>query len=131
MRFPLKAVLFFTLLSLSTGLMAASRFVFVSFSMPEPLLIQTLQDATRLHIPAVLNGLHHNSMKETAEQLMKLPFGLQVQIDPTAFERFDIQHVPALVVEHTKCFDVIYGHLPLAEGLERIARHGTCHKESL
>ena len=33
--------------------------VFVSFSMPENLLKQTLSESARLHIPAILNGLYH------------------------------------------------------------------------
>jgi conjugal transfer pilus assembly protein TrbC len=101
--------------------------VFVSFSMPDTLLIETLKDSARLNIPAYLNGLHHNSMQETAAKIMKLSQevkGLSLQIDPTAFERFGITQVPALVVANSQNFDVIYGHLPLQEGLMRIAGSG-------
>lgn len=103
--------------------------VFVSFSMPQVLLMQTLKDSARLHIPATLNGLHHNSMMETAHIVGALSNEvphLQLQIDPTAFERFGITQVPALVVEDRGCFDVLYGNFPLKEGLERIARQGEC-----
>ena len=97
--------------------------------MPQALLMDTLKDSARLHIPAQLNGLHHNSMMETANLVSALSNevpNLQLQIDPTAFERFGITQVPALVVDDRECFDVVYGHLPLKEGLERIAIHGEC-----
>lgn len=108
---------------------APHAFVFVSFSMPNALLMDTLKDSARLHIPATLNGLHHNSMMETVSLVGVLSNqvpNLNLQIDPTAFERYGIQQVPALVVEEGGCFDVIYGYLPLKEGLERIASHGEC-----
>ncbi|MCX7118723.1 MAG: type-F conjugative transfer system pilin assembly protein TrbC [Legionellales bacterium] len=107
----------------------ANTYVFVSFSMPETLMIETLQECERLHIPAILNGLYQNSMPETAKQILALSNqipNLSLQIDPTAFERFNIHQVPALVVARGNCFDVIYGTLPLAEGLDRIKRKGEC-----
>ncbi|OGV51931.1 MAG: type-F conjugative transfer system pilin assembly protein TrbC [Legionellales bacterium RIFCSPHIGHO2_12_FULL_42_9] len=107
----------------------ANTYVFVSFSMPETLMIETLQECERLHIPAILNGLYQNSMPETAKKVMALSNqipNLSLQIDPTAFERFNIHQVPALVVEQGDCFDVIYGTLPLVEELDRIQRRGEC-----
>lgn len=100
--------------------------VFVSFSMPSQLLRQTLMDGAHLHIPVILNGLHHNSMKETAQKVMALSQdipGLNLQIDPTQFERFGIHQVPALVVSEGAQFDVIYGNLPLKDALSRITHH--------
>ena len=97
--------------------------------MPENLMIEALQECERLHIPAILNGLYQNSMPETAKKVMALSNqtpNLSLQIDPTAFERFNIHQVPALVVSSDDCFDVIYGTLPLSEGLERITRRGEC-----
>jgi len=116
-------------LLLSNASHAATAHVFVSFSMPDRLLIDTLTDSARLGIPATLNGLTHNSMMETATKVGLLSNqvpNLNLQIDPTAFERFEISQVPALVVEKNGCFDVIYGHLPLMEGLNRISSHGAC-----
>ena len=124
--------LFLTLLGLSSVANAASSQVFVSFSMPYQLLIETLRDAARLNIPVTLNGLHHNSMQETIELILKLTNEVPsaaLQIDPTAFERFGIHQVPALVVEANDCFDVIYGNLPLEEGLSRIQHLGQCSQQ--
>lgn len=114
-------------LLVSTAIQATHVAVFISFSMPEMLLEETLKDSVRLKIPAYLNGLYRNSMPETAIKVMALSQripDLNLQIDPTAFERFGIQQVPALVVENGGAFDVIYGHLPLKEGLLRIANRG-------
>lgn len=110
-----------------TSLNAAQVSVFVSFSMPERLLQETLKESARLSIPAYLNGLYHDSMPETALKVMALSEhipNLNLQIDPIAFERFGIHQVPALVVSNTQAFDVIYGHLPLKEGLSRMAGRG-------
>jgi len=124
-----KALVILVGICMSFVSMAANTYVFVSFSMPENLMIETLQECERLHIPAVLNGLYQNSMPETAKKVMTLSNqipNLSLQIDPIAFERFNIHQVPALVAEQGDCFDVIYGTLPLAEGLERIKRRGEC-----
>jgi conjugal transfer pilus assembly protein TrbC len=66
-------------------------------------------------------------MRETALKVMALSEripDLNLQIDPTAFERFGIHQVPALVVSQSQAFDVIYGHLPITEGLSRMAARG-------
>ena len=81
--------------------------VFVSFSMPETLLKQTLKESACFRIPAILNGLHQNSMPATMKKIMELSKEipqLNLQIDPTAFERFAITQVPALVVEKDNIF---------------------------
>ena len=97
--------------------------IFVSFSMPEKLLKETLKESANLKIPAYLNGLYHDSMPETAIKIMQLSKdipNLNLQIDPTAFERFAIHKVPALVVSNERNFDVVYGNLSIKEGLSYI-----------
>lgn len=109
------------------ALAAPTAEVFVSFSMPKNLLEQTLEECARLKVPAYLTGLYHDSMPETAMKIMdmskRVP-GLNLQIDPTRFERFGIQQVPALVVVNDTAFDVIYGHLSIRDGLLRITSRG-------
>lgn len=111
------------LLLLALKAHAIEPMVFVSFSMPEVLLKQTLQEAASYQIPVLLNGLIDNSMAKTAEKLMVLSEvipNLTLEIDPTAFERFGIHQVPALVVAEGRRFDVLYGNLPIKEGLYRL-----------
>jgi conjugal transfer pilus assembly protein TrbC len=112
---------------LSGHIWSANAYVFVSFSMPEPLMSETLTESARLHIPALLNGLIDNSMPQTVKKIQILSTlvpNLDLQIDPTAFERFGITQVPALVVEQGGAFDVLYGNLTLKEGLRRLAHEG-------
>ena len=116
--------------ALSTGLASPKAQIFVSFAMPETLLKQTLKESARLRIPAILNGLHQNSMPATMKKIMELSKEipeLNLQIDPTAFERFAITQVPALVVEQDNIFDVIYGNLTLEAALMRIKESGETH----
>ncbi len=117
----------------SAGPLFADSQVFVSFSMPERLLEETLAESARLHIPANLNGLVNDSMPDTIARITALSErvpDLSLQIDPTAFERYNITQVPALVVDTGDCFDVIYGTRTLTENLNRIARSGACARQS-
>jgi len=101
--------------------------VFVSFSMPTNLLSETLKESGELNLPVYINGLFHNSMPETARKIMRLSAkvpNLNLQIDPTLFERYAITKVPAVVVEKNRHFDVIYGHLSIHECLQRIIDAG-------
>lgn len=124
----MKRIVWFLLVIVTkTSFAMASVHVFVSFSMPETLLIQTFKEAERLDVPVYINGFHKNSMKLTAQKIMeyseKVP-NLNLQIDPTAFDKYSINQVPAVVVDNGKVFDVIYGNLKLAASLERIATLG-------
>jgi conjugal transfer pilus assembly protein TrbC len=122
-------ILLTSLLIIISTFAHAKMYVFVSFAMPHQLLVETLQESNRLHIAPVLNGLYHNSMLDTTHELMSLSKeipNVQLQVDPTLFERFSIEKVPALVVTSKSCFDVIYGNLALSEGIQRIQRQGEC-----
>lgn len=82
--------------------------IFISLSMPEASLRSLLVEAARTDSPLVLRGLVENSMKRTVARLSEL-LGTQdddttgaptpsLAIDPTLFERFDIDKVPAFVL---------------------------------
>lgn len=100
--------------------------------MPEKLLEATLKDCERLHIPAILNGLYQDSMPATmnkiAEYASLIP-ELSVQIDPTLFERYQVNQVPAVVWEEKDCADIVYGNQTLDLMLEKIKNHGVCQQE--
>jgi conjugal transfer pilus assembly protein TrbC len=107
---------------------------FVSFSMPEAGLKQVIQEAGRLQIPATLRGLLNNDMRQTAQAVLTLvteslvneaPRG-GVQIDPTAFRRYGIKAVPALVVTCPSGYDRIAGTLSLSQALQKVAEKGDC-----
>ncbi|MFA7606532.1 MAG: type-F conjugative transfer system pilin assembly protein TrbC [Rhodocyclaceae bacterium] len=83
--------------------------IFVSFSLPEDSLRALLAEAGRTGAPLVLRGLMEDSMQHTAARLGEL-LGTQndreasaesspsLAIDPTLFERFDVDQVPAFVL---------------------------------
>ena len=102
---------------------------FVSFSMPETGLKQVIQEAGRLQIPATLRGLLNNDMRQTAQAVLTLVNEAQrggVQIDPTAFRRYGIKAVPALVVTCPSGYDRIAGTLSLSQALQKVAEKGDC-----
>jgi len=122
-----KIVWFFLAIVSKTSLAMAAVHVFVSFSMPETLLIQTFREAEQLNLPVYIKGLHQNSMKLTAQKIMEytkeVP-SLSLQIDPTLFDKYGINQVPAIVSDNGQVFDVIYGNLKLKEALKRIIDEG-------
>jgi len=119
---------------------AKDAVVFVSFSMPDSLLVDLSEQAHAFHIPVVMRGLVENDFKKTLERLALVKayadknhnhfYG--IAIDPLWFEQFAIRSVPALVVTQrpTDCenqkhcphqrFDVVYGNTSIKEGLEII-----------
>lgn len=118
-------------------------FLFISFSMPDTLIKQYLIESKRYHIPLVIRGLVHNSMKETQEKLFYLLHGdnekhIQggIQINPWLFKQYAVHAVPALVIGHdavtcqelqscaSPAFDIIYGNLSLKASLEKMADEG-------
>jgi type-F conjugative transfer system pilin assembly protein TrbC len=79
--------------------------VFVSFSMPEESIKRYLSQASRINggktIKLSIRGLDEsNSLIKTQQRISKLMKGkgAEVDIDPGAFDRFNVQSVPALVL---------------------------------
>ncbi len=123
---------------------ADGAMLFVSFSMPEPLLFALADEAATYHIPLVVNGLVDGDFKKTIDTFARLTANAKKQsltfqgisIDPVWFQQFHIESVPALVVtirpetcdEQTVCinqsFDVVYGNAHVKKGLELIAERG-------
>lgn len=106
--------------------------VFISFSMPNESVKGWMNDAARIHAPILIRGLVNNSFKDTVQKISTLVQDNRggVQVDPTAFERFHITQVPAVVVQNTECpetqscvdkYDVIYGDVKLEYALRKIA----------
>ena len=106
--------------------------VFVSFSLPVNSLAALLRDADRINAPVVLRGLVDNNFKTTFARTQAIIIrsgGGGLSIDPMAFTRYGIQHVPTVLVSNTSdnCFDSLTGDIPLAAALTTIRDHGECH----
>ncbi|MCG0456767.1 type-F conjugative transfer system pilin assembly protein TrbC [Enterobacter cloacae complex sp. ECC445] len=102
---------------------------FLSFSVPRDGLKQMIAQASRLHVPVLVNGLIDNDFHETVRvlfELIRTENAGGVQIDPLLFERYDIRAVPALVVTCEAGYDRLTGNLRIKEALARIAEEGKC-----
>ena len=79
---------------------APGLLVFVSLSMPRPTLQRLLAQAARARAAVVLRGFVNGSLRETVQLVQPLRGATQValQIDPPAFDRFDVQRVPTFVL---------------------------------
>lgn len=121
------------MLTLTQSVIAKTDYqVFVSFSMPNQLLEETVMDAARHDVPVFLNGFYHDSMQETAIKLFELSKkvpNLSMQIDPTAFERYAIKQVPAWVADNQTTFDVVFGNITFERARDEITRFGNTSKE--
>lgn len=114
--------------------------IFVSFSMPEQSLKLWAKQATKVNGKLLLRGFFKDTMQNTTEETLRIFKAPKVDllIHPEAFEKFNIQKVPAVVIaapDHcleAECpapqFDVVYGDTSLEDALTRIAAQGE-HKE--
>ncbi len=122
--------------------MQAPILVFISFSMPEQSLKLWAEQASCIKAPLVIRGFVENSIQQTTQKAFEL-FGSdgmpELLVDPEAFERFNIQTVPAVVaVSHTHSpandqaetltespFEVVYGDTSLEDALTLMLSRGS------
>jgi len=122
--------------------------ILVSFSMPNQSLIETLIEAHALHIPVLIRGLVNNSFPETVSKMLSLMREASkeqagpidgVSIDPRPFRKYQIEQVPAVVVEQieneqeeggikkdlnstTEMVEIVYGDISIENALNIIAK---------
>lgn len=126
------------------GQAADGAILFVSFSMPKPLLLALADEAAQFHIPVVIKGLVQGDFNETINTFAALEEEARqrhqrftgLALDPLWFEQFNITQVPALVITQriascepqTICpnqpFDVVYGNVSIEKGLELLSEKG-------
>ena len=101
----------------------ANLLIFVSFSMGKEALEVYKTQAKRYGGQLVLRGLVGGSFKKTAVRLREL--GAEIQIDPTAYEKYKITHVPAVVLRDDKSsFDKITGNISVEFALKEFEKKG-------
>lgn len=74
--------------------------IFVSFSLPEPVLRALVEQAARSGAVLVMRGFHRNSIKQTLP-LVRAALGshkVAWQIDPRLFRAFDVRAVPSFAL---------------------------------
>lgn len=111
--------------------------IFVSFSMSDQNLKSWMREANQIKAPLIIRGLVNNSIRDTANRIKKIaPKVGGFSIDPVAFQKFNIQTVPAVVfvkspnslvnsetIMTPKDFDIVYGNIHLKEALEVFLDH--------
>ncbi|MBX9744368.1 MAG: type-F conjugative transfer system pilin assembly protein TrbC [Chlamydiales bacterium] len=105
----------------SSNTSASGFFVFISFSVPVESWKDLSAELENTDGIFVLKGIPHGSFKEFASkiaELRKLGINAPIQIDPLAFEKYGIEHVPAFVQTEGQMFNKVVGNIPLSTVLE-------------
>ncbi len=119
--------------------------IFVTLSMPESSLKKITEDASRYGIPVIIRGLYNNNYRETLNKVVNIITGDKeytakggISIDPTWFDMYDIQKVPAFVLtDQTQAcnegnkdtckvenYDILYGNIKVDDALRIFSRKG-------
>ncbi len=96
-------------------------FVFISFSVPVESWKDLSAELENTDGVFVLKGIPQGSFKEFASKVTELRrqgINAPIQIDPLAFEKYGIEHVPAFVQSEGKLFNKVVGNIPLSTVLE-------------
>lgn len=98
-------------------------FVFVSFSMPKASLIELNKQAQKYNATLVMRGIYKNSFREMRKKILEIsPDGLSINIDPKAFEKYDVKQVPTFVlVEDDKEINRLSGNVSLRYAYEKLS----------
>ncbi len=116
-------------------------FILVSFSMPPASIDRLADQAAKAGATLVLRGVIDDSLRKTmdaASEFIKRHPGVQFQIDPTLFRRFNVTQVPAFVLsvqppDSASCgkacdpansFASVAGDVTLDYALDFLARQG-------
>ena len=106
--------------------------IFVSFSMPENLLISLDQQARKIGAKLAIRGLKNNSFKETFSYIKSMSAkGLVIDIDPKSFEEFEITQVPAFVINQGDKFDKLVGNVSITYVLKEFSEKGDLKDNAL
>jgi conjugal transfer pilus assembly protein TraW len=108
-------------------------FIFISFSVPVESWKDLSEELDKAGGVFVLKGIPNHSFLEFAakvEELRNNGVNAPIQIDPLSFEKYGIEHVPAIVLDDGRTFDKIYGNVRLNAALDLIAQYGTVSRFS-
>ena len=127
----------------------AGLYIFVSTSMPKPLLKSYLQEANKYGGVLVLKGLPQGSFKELTKFVIDLTgnngnlqdIAANIQIDDEAYEKFKIVSVPTIVLSKEDDyhpnqtaifqFDKMVGNVGVKYSLEEFSKSGELKVQAL
>lgn len=117
--------------------------IFVSSSMPKQILKNYAQEAKRYGGVLVLRGLPNGSIHKLTDLVMDISTdnSAAIQIDDTAYAKFEITSVPAIILSESKTiftedksasarFDKITGSVTIKGALNLFANQGLMAKEA-
>lgn len=104
-------------------------FVFISFSMPDSLIrdyideARNLKESNNVNIVFVLRGFYNNSFKETSDKINQLANGrsIAVIVDPTLYEKYNINLVPSIIKNSDHDYDKLTGSVTISYAIELFA----------
>ena len=96
----------------------SSLSVLVSLEMPETSLKELFVQLKKVGGRLVVRGLVEDSFSKTKTRLEQL--GIEVDIDPEIFERFEVKAVPFFVFEKGKKTQTLRGNVTVAFALEKL-----------
>lgn len=102
--------------------------IFMSFSVPLETWLDYSKVLEKLEGVFILRGLPENSFDVLARKLMefrKSGINAPIQIDPEAFDQYDITAVPTLVIEDESGQDKIAGNIRLDAALRLVLENGS------
>lgn len=117
-------------------------FIAVSFSMPEKLILDYLQQADEFDAWVVVQGFKDNAMPKMLEILSQWDKKADISrllIDPNIFKQYEITEVPSVILttdtypcDNQKCvansFDKIMGSIRLDHALKIMSERGDLHE---
>ncbi len=104
-----------------------SFFAFVSFSMPESLWFEMSKGLEENGGTFVLRGMPNNSFQEFAIKLLeyrKKGINAPINIDPDAFEEYQITSVPTFVLDEGRGYRKIEGNVSISYALKKLKGEG-------
>ena len=116
--------------------------IFVSLSMPEQSLKLWAEQAEKIKGKLLLKGFVDDSLQETIDATLRIFKEPKADflVHPEAFEKFNIDKVPAVVIANpdncleddcpAPAFDVVYGDTSLEDALNKIASSGEYHQKT-
>lgn len=116
--------------------------IFVSLSMPEQSLKLWAEQAEKIKGKLLLKGFVDDSLQATIDETLRIFKEPKADflVHPEAFEKFNIDKVPAVVIASpddcleddcpAPAFDVVYGDNSLEDALNKIASSGEHHQKT-
>jgi len=114
---------------LTAGIARAETLVFVSFSLPDETLKSYSKEAKKSDARLIMRGLKGGSFLKTKQEADRL--GISFDLDPTLFEKYDVQVVPTFVNVSGENTTKLEGHITWAKAQDQVRDQSRERAEAL